>query len=78
MVRSALTLREAEALVVVLEQAEARGESDSLADRMPELEEAIAFLMDLNRRLAGQDPANALVASLQYRARLLRKRHHRG
>lgn len=77
MVRPALTLREAEALVVALKQAEARGDFGLVAARVPELEQAIALLMDLNHRLASSDPANALVASLQYLGRLLRQRHQR-
>ena len=46
-----------------------------MASQMAELEKAIEYLMTLNCRLAGNDKANALVASLQYRARKLRDRH---
>ena len=74
MVKPALSLAEAESIVVELEQAEARGDAACVASRMRELEEAIAFLMELNHRLAGNDRANALVASLQLRARKLRER----
>ena len=76
MVKAALSLAEAESIVVGLEQAEARGDAALVGSRMRELEEAIAFLMDLNYRLAGNDKANALVASLQLRARQMRERHN--
>ncbi|MCY2926105.1 MAG: hypothetical protein NT031_11805 [Planctomycetota bacterium] len=74
MVEPALSIQEAEALVIELERAEARGDAAAVKARMDELEEAIAFLMGLNLRLAGNDKANALVASLQLRARKLRER----
>jgi hypothetical protein len=54
---------------------EADGDGAIVASRMPEIEEAIAFLMDVNYRLAGTGAANALVASLPLRARELRERH---
>jgi hypothetical protein len=75
MVAKALDLWDAEALVLALEAAEARGDAALVAGRIKGLEEAIASLMNLNFRLAGDDKANALVASLQLRARKLRERH---
>jgi BioD-like phosphotransacetylase family protein len=75
MVAKAPDLRDAEALIVEMEAAEARGNATFVVERMMALEEAIAFLMGLNFRLAGNDKANALVASLQLRARELRERH---
>lgn len=41
---------------------------------MDDLEDAIAFLVGLGYRLAGNNEPNVLVASLQPRARRLRKR----
>jgi hypothetical protein len=73
-----MTVRQAEVLVLDLDQAEGRGDSAFVNARMASIEEAIAFLMDLNHRLAGRDPANAPVASLQYQARLIRQRSHEG
>ena len=78
MVKPALDLRQAESLVFELEAAEARGDAAVVASRMDDLEDAIAFLMGLNRRLAGNDVPNALVASVQLRARKLRERHRVG
>lgn len=75
MVKQAQPLQDAEALVVELESAQARGDTASTAGRMQELEEAIAYLMDLNFKLAGNDKANALVASLQLRARKIREKN---
>ncbi|MCY2924474.1 MAG: hypothetical protein NT031_03395 [Planctomycetota bacterium] len=77
MVKPALSLPEAERLVIELEQAEARGDAAAATGRMDELEEAIGFLMGLNLRLAGNNNANAAVASLQLRARTLRERTKR-
>lgn len=58
-----------------LENAQARGDSGFVADRLKRLDETIAFLMGVNYRLAGIDAANTMVAKLQYRARLIRERH---
>jgi hypothetical protein len=65
MVKPALTLQDAEVLVNELDRADAAGASR----RMPELEEAIEFLMRLNFHLAGNGKPNALIAF-----RLLRRR----
>lgn len=78
MVQPALSLPEAECLVIELEQAEANGDAAAVTARKDELEDAIAFLMGLNLRLAGNDKANALVASLQLRARKLRNKRSTG
>ena len=77
MVSKALNLRDAEALIILLEKAEAVGNHPSVVSRMKELEEAIVYLMSVNQHLAGNDLPNTIVASLQYRARLLRDRHRR-
>lgn len=74
MVKAALSLQEAEYLAIELERAKAHGDTAAVTSRMEELEEAITFLMGLNLRLAGNDKANAAVASLQLRARTLRER----
>lgn len=75
MVRGVQPIREAEALIIGLEDAERQGKHGFVADRMKNLEQAITFLMELNYRLAGNEAANALAAPLQYRARLLQDRH---
>lgn len=74
MVKKAQTLQDAEALVAELENSD----SVAISSHMSELEEAIDLLMGLNYRLAGNDKSNALVASLQMRARKLRERSRSG
>ena len=68
-------LRDAETFISEFERAEARGDSGFIAAQMGRLENTIAFLMGVNYRLAGIDPANTMVAKLQLRARQIRERH---